>query len=364
MADTPGRRQDSITRTSRAIFDALSDTLANGGIDALSAAGVARAAGVSVGAIYSRAESLSELLNLLWLDSVGAEFLETLDAVVESSRVDDASGFDRAVTSFDHRVRTFAPALEMAIASLFDNEMDEVIGSQIRERFRELILTRRDSCHDSASAMLVLSYFCGRALTRCRVRRMSRPDAASRAVLQDFWTMPPDESEISSGTDVVFLREQSIETSTDIERAVIDIVGTHGFKRATIARIARRAGVTPGAVLLKGEGKIDLVKRATDRLLMSPREAWDAYVEQSGRMVTGETRAAFVKGLINPANVRQWRINLELARLAEIHAEFDRFKTPNDVLQQTHQGVMFVASFSRDIDGLPFRGPFQAGSAT
>lgn len=364
MVETQGRRRQSVVRTDRAIFDALKDSLTNGGIDSLTAAGVARAAGVSVGAIYSRAESLPELLNMLWIDSVGNEFLEVLDAVVESSRAQDINGFGRVITSFDHRIRAASPAIEMAIASLFDDEMDEVVGSQIRDKFHDLIHARRETAHESASAMLVLSYFCGRALTRCRISRMPRPDEASMTVLQDFWSMPLVPIGTSSGTDITFLRDESIGTSTDIERAVIEVVGSRGFRRATIARIARRAGVTPGAVLSKGESKIDLVKRATDRLLMNPREVWETYVEQSGRLVTGETRAAFVKDLVQPRNARQWRINLELARLAEIHPEFGRFKTPSDVLQQTHQGVMFVASFSRNIDDLPYGGPFQAGSAT
>lgn len=364
MSNPSRRRRDSVRQTDEVIFGALDEALSVQGIDSLSAASVARNAGVSVGAIYARAESLSELSNMLWAETVGTRFLAALDAIVESSRVDDAAGFNRAITVFDTHMRDAAPAVELAVASLFDDELDEVIGAQLRDCFHQLIHSRRDSPHESASAMLVLAYFCGRAMTRCRVRRMTRPSAKDQAVLRDFWKVPHGEVALVQDAEIEFLRDSSLNQPSMIEQAVLDVVGTFGFKRGTIARIARRAGVTPGAVLLKGETKHNLITRTTDRLLLTPREVWEGYVARFGSEVTGATRAAFVKALLDPRHSKHWRINLELARLAETQPEFARFRTPNDVLQQTHQGVMFVACFVQHIEDLPFAGPFQAGSAT
>lgn len=374
MPGSSGRRLQSVRQTDEAIFGALESSLSEHGIDSLTSAGVARAAGVTVGAIYSRAESLSELANLLWVDSIGDAFIRALSDVVESSRQDDAAGFDDAITRFDTRMRTASPAIELAIASLFDDELDDVVGSSLRTGFRDVIIGPGGSysAHEAACATLILSYFCGRAITRCRVRRMRRPDPDSQRVLRGFWSAQPAEVVGAVGSEIEFLRpdgrsgEGSVGTGVDltIERAVVDVVAQYGFRRGTIARIARRAGVTPGAVLLKGESKLELMTRAADTLLLSPREAWEVYVRRSGGVPGAAIRAAFVADLLDTRHSRFWRLNLELARLAEKRSELHRFRTPNDVLQQTHQGVMFVACFAGTVHSLPFAGPFSAGSAT
>ena len=361
-----GRRRNSVRVTDELIFAAMSTELSSGGIDALSATGIARSAGVTVGAIYSRAESISELANTLWVDVIGEPFLTALELVVRSSREDDAADFDKAIRRFDTAMRSAAPAIELVIASLFDPELDEVVGAEMRRRFTDLIFTADRSATpvESASAVLILSYFCGRAITRCRVSRMPRPGQPGQDALQAFWEVRSGRIAQTEPAVIEFAREPTSKPHSTIAGATVDVIARHGFRRGTIARIARTAGVTPGAVLSTGESKIDLMIRSVDEILLSPREAWDAYVATRTSVISGSDRASFVAGLLEPANSTYWRINLELARLAEKMPEFGRFRTPNDVLQQTHQGVMFVGCFVNDIHRLPFAVPFRAGSAT
>lgn len=364
MASSTSTRQESVRRTDDAVFSALETAVAQGGWDSVTASGVARGAGVTVGAIYARAESMSELANLAWSRSLGPRFLEALHQIVRASRDTDAYAFDRAITRFDAYAKSAAPAMELAVASLFDDELDEVVGKSVRTGFGEIVFAPGESRHKAACATLVLAYFCGRIMARSRRPRMSRIDDAGRSVLRQFWTMSPVEFTNEEGADLVFLRHVDEAPLTPLHRATIDVISRYGYRRGTVARIARRAGVTPGAVLPRGGSKANLIADAAEALVMSPRAVWETYLERRGEPATGVARAEFVRALLAPDHARYWRLSLEFARVAEKVDELAVFRTPRDVLQETHQGLMFVGCFAERLDNLPYLGPFQAGTAT
>ena len=357
-------RAESVRRTDERVFGALERVIGLGGWDAVTAAGVAREAGLSVGAIYSRAESLSELANQAWLRSIGPAFTAHLADIVEASRSGDGEVFDEEIDRFDRWAATASPAVELAIASFFDDELDEVVGRSVREGFDGIIWHPGASRHDAACATLILSYFLGRAMARCRLESMPDVDRAGRLVHQAFWTAAAEEFTTEAPAGIEFLRPTAPSPDLSLGECVIDVLGQHGYRRATVARIARRAGLTPGAVLPSGSTKAALIASAAGDLVMSPLEVWESFVDRNGGDTSGTARARFVRGIVRPEHDRMRRVNLELARVAESVDEFVAFRAPRDVLQQTHQGLMFVACFASGLHDLPYLGPFRVGSAT
>lgn len=144
-----------------------------------------------------------------------------------------------------------------------------------------------------------------------------------------------------------------------IGQHVIEVLGRYGYRRATVSRIARRAGLTPGAVLPSGSTKAALIASAANELVRSPLEVWESFVDRNGGDTSGTARARFVREIVRPEHDVMRRVNLELARVAESVDEFAGFRAPRDVLQQTHQGLMFVACFVSDLHELPYLGPFR-----
>jgi AcrR family transcriptional regulator len=357
-------RAQSVRHTDDRVLGALERLVSRGGWDAVTAAGVAREAGLSVGAVYSRAESISELANQAWTRSIGLDFFSHIADIVNASRCGDAAVFDEEIIRFDRWAVTASPAVELAIASFFNDELDEVVGQSLRDGLDQIIWSKGQTRHESACATLVLSYFCGRAMARCRLTSMPDVDKPGRVVLQSFWTSPAEEFTEEDHAGIEFLRPTVSELGDSISQHVIEVLGQYGYRRATVSRIARRAGLTPGAVLPSGSTKAALVASAAVELVMSPLEVWESFVDRSGRDTTGTARARFVRGIVRPEHEQMRRVNLELARIAESVAEFVAFRAPRDVLQQTHQGLMFVACFTSGLHDLPYLGPFRAGSAT
>ena len=357
-------RVESVRRTDELVFEALERVISGGGWDAVTASGVAREAGLSVGAIYSRAESLSELANQAWTRSLGSSFISHLADIVNASRSVDETIFDEEITRFDRWATTVSPALELAIASFFDDELDEVVGRSLRDGFDQIIWPRGATRHEAACAVLILSYFCGRAMARCRLKAMSDVDEHGRSVHRGFWTAGTKEFTTEAPAGIEFIRPSVTGEEVGIGEHAIEVLGQHGYRRATVARIARRAGLTPGAVLPSGSTKAELIANAAADLMLSPLQVWESFVERNGGDTSGTARARFVRGIVRPEHDRMRRVNLELARVAESVNEFAMFRAPRDVLQQTHQGLMFVACFASNLHELPYLGPFQAGSAT
>lgn len=352
-------RAESVRQTDERVLEALERVISRGGWDAVTAAGVAREAGLSVGAIYSRAESLSELANQAWTRSIGPEFISHHSEIVNVSRSRDGAVFDDQIARFDRWAATVSPAVELAIASFFDDELDEVVGRSLRDGLNHIVWNPGNTRHDSACAALILSYFCGRAMARCRLTSMPDVDKPGRVVHQNFWTSDLEEFTTEEPAGIDFLHQTVSDADVSIGQHVIEVLGRYGYRRATVSRIARRAGLTPGAVLPSGSTKAALIASAANELVRSPLEVWESFVDRNGGDTSGTARARFVREIVRPEHDVMRRVNLELARVAESVDEFAGFRAPRDVLQQTHQGLMFVACFVSDLHELPYLGPFR-----
>jgi len=95
---------------------------------------------------------------------------------------------------------------------------------------------------------------------------------------------------------------RSMETYARLIEATVGEVFDHGYGGATMARIARRAGVTRGAIQHHfGDRRVDIIGRVTEHIL---RERQDAYAAFYGRTPEGEridSRTAMKAAYRDPA---------------------------------------------------------------
>lgn len=370
MTDT-GRlsRAEKTAHLTEQIYQALLDDIAEVGWDNVSVSGTAKKAGVTAGAIYSRAENASELANLMWREWLLPDFEGVLVSLVAAAEGGSLGEFSRAAARFDRYARSNSVVFDVAMASLFDDELAEVVQQDISRILSDLIFKSDAGGRppiQSAACTLLLCLFMGRALAIRARGRATKLDQSQLQILADFWHAPHETISASDVVPVAFLRQSTpvADSETILLRGVIETVAKWGFRRATISRIARATGMTPGAVLAVHKTKANLIKDAASALVNSPAEVWQQYAAVVDAMGPLRARAAFLAAFLDPEHAKFWRLNIELARVAEFTPELRSFRTPNDNLEHTHMGVMFVASFVDGIAGLPYAGSFSKGSTT
>ena len=259
--------------------------------------------------------------------------------------------------------------IDIAIASLFDDELGDVVERDISALFTSAIRTGPQGPNtptQSAAVSLVLFFFMGRALAIRAKGKAPRLAKTQLETISRYWTAREARVDPAIVEPVRFLRDATTvpEHDRSLFTGVVDVLARLGYRRATIARMARATHMTPGAVLARHPSKAHLVKDAATALVNSPGEVWKQYAPVVASAGPLPARAAFLAAFLDPMHRPFWKLNIELARVAEFTPELSGFKTPPSTLEHTHVGVMFVASFVEGLSGLPYAGAFNEGSAT
>lgn len=370
MSTTRRTRAQIVADNDLALRNALADMILESGWDAVTFTGVAKRAGLTVGAVYGRAENSAELAIDLWQNMAHAWFEANVTGIIGAARAGDAAGVGEYLFGWDADERMTTVTVELLIASLFDPDLAEVIGADAARTIAPMVTpssgTPRLTRHQAAATALTLSFSFGRAIA---ITSAVRPAALSNDqvdVHARMHVIEPAQRRMPRPVPVQWIQPMGeIDTSQKaILNGAIDVMGRVGYRRATIARIARSAQVPRGSVLSHYPDKAHLMADAADRGLLSPDQVWDLYAPVVDEYGPGVSRAMFLADFLKPENRTLWAVNLELARIGRFIGELQGFRPSPYVLGQTHLGVMLVASFAPDLSGLPFAGPFQAGSAT
>lgn len=358
---------DRVRENDRRLRTALEEIIVETGWGSVTFTGVAKRAGLTVGAVYGRAESPAELGNDLWSHSTGTFLHESLDQLLTAVASGDPKEVQRFAAAWDEQQTSDSVLVELLIASLFDDELAEGVGVSASDLLStHCVPDNLRAAHRAAVATLVTSFFLGWALALRSTGTLPPLTRAQTEVLASYWSAAPADIDRSDVLPLAFVRDTG-DTDPDVrhlDRSVSEVLGRVGYRRCTIARIARAAGVTKGAISTHYDSKARFIAAAAGRTLLTPLEVWSQYepvVEGRGPLTA---RALFLADFLRPEHRRAWLVNLELAHVALWVPELAAFAAPPDTLQHTHLGVMLVASLVTGLDQLPFAGPFGAGSAT
>lgn len=361
-------RAEIVRRNDEAIRHSVLQCVAESGWDATTLSGVAKRAGLTVGAVYNRAESKSELGNIVWGDEIRDWLAAGVVGIISAVEAGDADQLGTAFAMWEGDPIRGANAVEFLIASLFDDELDEVVGADARGIMQRLV---RDDAgqplpgHVAAGNTLTMSMAFGRLLAR-----RSHPGLAARtpqqlAVTANFSSARADRPKPVEQPAVDFLR--SIDLPADqrlIDTATVDVIGRVGYRRATIARIARAAGLTTGSLFTHYDSKAQLVAQAVTAILKTPVEMWEDYAPVAAEFGPLVSRAMWVADVLRPQNARYWALDLELARVGRFVPELADLQAGQEAHHHTNLGVMMAGAFGGDLHDLPFEDPFSAGSTT
>lgn len=358
-------RAESVRRNDEAIRAALITSIAEQGWDSVSVSGVAKRARVTVGAVYARAENIAELANDAWMATLSAHVHHVLDTNCAAARSGDHRLILDASREAERDTESMRAALDLLIASQFDDELSEVVGADFARMLSEIMVPVDDSLqarHFAASLFLVNSFLFGRLMAIAGGSVIAPLTEGEAKILAGFYGAKPCESVPLELPAVVFRNVVSPEDSSAV--AIFETFSRWGYRRATVSRIARASGSTPGAVLAGVSSKAELVARAARVAALSPMDVWQPFEGLQALHGAPQVRAHFLFMYLNPEHRQCWKSNLELARIATIHPELESFKTPPAALQRTHLAVMLFGLFVPGADSLPFEGCFRVGYTT
>lgn len=361
-------RAEKVAANTEALRDSAFAILLDGGFDALTFQGLAKGADLTVGAVYSRFDTPSDVVIDLWSSRLRPWFAQWVEEVIAAGDAGDDKAIGALLKRGQRDGGMGLVCLEVLLSSLFDDELKEVIAAETVAMFAPMLTVDKSrpelTPHAAAAHALLLSFAFGRLIAARETPRPAalRPEQckALAAHAQGKQTNTKAKQRVAVGWRRVL---DPREAHASVIEAAMDLVARVGYRRSTITRIARRAGVSRGGLLAGYPDKATLVADAAHSLVVPAGEVWETYVHAHDGMTQPEIRAIFLRDFLTPEHRVDWELNLELNRVAHHEAAFEEYRVPKSVLEQTHLGVMVTACFGPDLSELPYYGCFLAGIA-
>lgn len=324
-ASAPRRRSASSQLNDALILDAGLREIEEVGIDRLGMSPVARRAGLTTGAMYGRYESGGELAAAVWIERVRDRHFELLDRAI-AMLVDRSAPLeldDLLAELGDPSTETIV-ALDVLTTARRIDELEEVVLSDINQWMSWWAAgprTRRK--RRRAQVVYTLATLWGILLHRGPGSRRLDWNFTLRSLHQSFARDYDEPSDRLVAQDAPVVRSQTDDAVQDaLIDAVAAIISRVGLERATGSRIARRAGLTSGAIYGRYESKDDLLDHAIDSLLA--RRLIDDLGSIRDILVSGDpggATAQVLAGYLSPSR-RDWRrFRIEAHLAARIHPQ-------------------------------------------
>lgn len=248
---TPRRRADA-ARNDELILDAGVDLLRDKGPDRITALDLARAAGLTTGAVYARYENNEEVLVGLWQNRVSRamkSFFEIALGVLEpgQSRADAQA---HIAMSLANPAGLLKPGISLMIAAPRIAELAEVVIPDVQSWLTGLGVNENAGEPGSDRRLAVIGFVVGclyfAAIDQFNPAEWEAIKPAAHAVIDNLertdWPSPT----------VVPPADSTISTDNEVRDALVNgaarVIARGGVERATTQRIARAANVPPSAL--------------------------------------------------------------------------------------------------------------------
>ncbi|HEX9259521.1 MAG TPA: TetR/AcrR family transcriptional regulator [Acidimicrobiales bacterium] len=255
------RRSASALAVDELLLDAGLAEIVDGGIDRLGMAPVARQAGLTTGALYARYENATELAVSVWERRVRDDLRSVLRTVL-----DTVAGRGVALGELARRLAAPTPsmraAIEFLVAARRVEELGELVGPDLREWFADWTagVDEQAMAWVIGPAAMVLGSLLympntyDTDLWELQLDRLQRADHEWRPTAPRTGPAPAVPARPDTGDEG---RDALIDSA-------LEIVARSGVERATVIRVARRAGFTSGGLFTRYPTKLALLLDAVD----------------------------------------------------------------------------------------------------
>jgi AcrR family transcriptional regulator len=312
------RQSEKSRQTDLKVAHSAANAIRTVGIDQMALTRVAADAGFSSGVIYARCDDRSELVVLAWEKSFWPMLSELMtlliDAVVSQSseNIEKISELFQRATAHD-AVPDLGSAMEIIVSSRRDEVIAEVIQRDICGLLEDFGVGPSTDGANRQAAVSAISTMLGAALLNSVYTRVSIAPIDPSILFGLFSRSIKTVSKPSrkSGPVKQAAPYEFPTTHDDIRDALISaseyVISRSGVHRATVSRIARRAGVSVGAIYGLYENKDSLVSDCLD-VLFPPQSFQDA--KDWARVFTAANQRDMVTEILTSymsPSFRQWR---------------------------------------------------------
>jgi AcrR family transcriptional regulator len=261
MAEGGRRRTAAAMANDEVIRRAIVEEIAASGVDRFGPTGVARRAGMTTGAVYSRYESVPEMAVDAWLSGVGVAHRHLLGSFVSGLAEGDDDALDDVVAALLDPPTELVAALELLSAAHRIDELEEVVAGDLRTWFEAWAAGPDGTDGRRAQVAFVVAVAWGvvlYALAGVTVRRSDWEGGLQ-------WLRRAMDHDPSVVGEMVVLDEVDLVIDTGdpvrdrLLTATMEVTARVGMAHATASRIARRAGTSPATIYGGFDSKEDLV---------------------------------------------------------------------------------------------------------
>jgi len=280
------KRTDSQLRNNEKLLDAMVAETDRHGLDDLRSARVAKSAGLTTGALYSRFENADEMLLGMWQQRVSEPFLNHVRDTVRYV-LGDLDQRHPVLQAVEKPAPLLRLGAEFCVVAPRNITVSEVISPAIINLLAELGLTANCDPLEGAKVMIAASAATGTAL-RAIVTGTNPGWGAALRALRAAASRVERRSHTADLGDVA---PDPINTGNPVRDALLisakRVVANVGFQRATVSRIARRASLTPSAIYQLWDDKESMLDEAIREVSLldyaqNSRAKTQAYASQRG----------------------------------------------------------------------------------
>jgi AcrR family transcriptional regulator len=312
------RQSEKSRQTDLKVAHSAAKAIRTVGVDQMALTRVAADAGFSSGVIYARCDDRSELVVLAWEKSFWPMLSEIMtlliDAVMSQSshNIEKISELFQRATAPD-AVPDLGSAMEIIVSSRRDEVISEVIQRDIAGLLDDFGVGQSTDGANRQAAVCAISTLFGAALLNSVYTSVTIAPIDPTALFELFSHAIKTATKPSrkSGPTKKATPYEFPSTHDDIRDALISaseyVISRSGVHRATVSRIARRAGVSVGAIYGLYENKDSLVSDCLD-VLFPPQSIQDA--KDWARVFSADNQRDMVTEILTSymsASFRQWR---------------------------------------------------------
>lgn len=354
------RRSTRAVNNDLRLREALLEVITQRGWDGVTMAGLASHADFSPTVVRARAHSVAELGNDLWQHTLGPAFATAVTSTLDGLRTGDDATIVAALRCWTKPSAELQATVEMLVASMFDHELAPVVSSDAR-RILDQAFDDTDSHRRAADVVMTGIMFAFALGYHELVRDVAEVHVPFTKGLYQTLEQAEPTPVPPLPPDVTWTRALATDDPYDaaIVLATMDVLATRGYRRATMARITERAGVSVGAVTARHADKAHLVAHAARTMLLTPAEMDAAFEALRAELGDAVTQTMWVRELLRADHRTLWGLRLDLAlkaRREEALAEFTAH-----TITGPYYGYMLLACLVDGLDELPLLGPISNG---
>ena len=312
------RQSEKSRQTDAKVAHSAARAVRTVGVDQMALTRVAADAGFSSGAIYARCDDRSELVVMAWEKSFWPMLSAILEPLVDSVLTNDHSRVGAICSLFESAsagdaVPDIGSAMEIIVASRRDEVIVEVIQRDVIALLDDRGVGPATDGANRQAVVSAISTLFGAALLNSVYDDTEASPIDPKALLELFTRAVRTASKPAKAAGALPVPQPYVFPSThdEIRDALISaseyVIARSGVHRATVSRIARRAGVSVGAIYGLYENKDSLVADCLE-VLFPPQLAQDG--QSWAQVFTAKDQRAKVTEILTrymSPSYGQWR---------------------------------------------------------